>query len=303
MESSNNLKASSTPSLKSRVIIALLIGGLSIALVNIISAEAHLLGLGRLPNNILSAIILSGLVVTGVWLLRRRDGFIPKDIGFERKEKAPRKFLLGVCLILIPLTITILVAFVTGWGGLELNSSSPILKSLAFGLVLTFLTDALPEEVLFRGYIYSNLNLEYNKIKSSIITIVFFALTPVFSMLIQKQLLGYEVSIGGANTITPSYLITLVIFGAFILYLRILTRSVWTSIGFHLIFVFMNQLMGPGPDRLIQFTDQNGEQALQLTLMALLIIVFIGLLIYPRIMKKPIGWKEKLVLKANSKLC
>lgn len=130
-----------------------------------------------------------------------------------------------------------------------------------------------------------------------------FLFEPVLSMLVQKQLLGYEVSIGGADAITPSYLITLVLFGALILYIRILTRSVWTGIGFHFIFVFMNQLMGPNPDRLIQFTDLKGEQALQLTLIALLIIVFVGLLIYPRIMKKPIGWREKLVLKASPKPC
>ncbi|MCE7990971.1 MAG: CPBP family intramembrane metalloprotease [Roseivirga sp.] len=286
---------SQNKSLKSNIIIALLIGALAVVFVNILGTEAYTLGIDGWTNQAIKGVLLSGIVVAGIWLLRKRNGFAPRDIGHETRPKAAKKFLLGMALILVPLTITITVAFITGWGGLKINSSGPVLSAMLFAFVLTFLTDALPEELLFRGYIYTNLNTRFTKVKSSLITIVLFALIPVVSMLIQKQLLGYEVLIGGANTITPSYIITLIFFGAFVLYLRILTRSLWTGVGFHLVFVFMNQLMGPSEGNLLQFTSVEGEQPLQLTLMGLILAIFIALLIYPRLTKQPIGWGEKLI--------
>ncbi|GAB5526287.1 MAG: hypothetical protein Roseis2KO_41590 [Roseivirga sp.] len=294
MENSNNTNQPVHKSLKTSMIIALLIGALAVVTVNIFGIEAHSLGIDRWTNQAIQGILLSGIVVTGIWLLRKRDNFTPGDIGHQTRPKAAKKFLLGMALIIVPLSITITMAFITGWGGLKINSSGPVLSTMLFAFVLTFLTDALPEELLFRGYIYTNLNRRYSKIKSSLITILLFSCLPVVSMLIQKQLLGYEVSIGGANTITPSYIITLIFFGAFVIYLRILTRSLWTGVGFHLVFVFMNQLMGPSESNLLQFTSVEGEQALQLTLMGLILTIFIGLLIYPRLTKQPIGWKERL---------
>lgn len=295
MENSNNTNQAAHKSLKSSIVIALLIGALAVVLTNILGIEAQALGIDRWANQAIKGILLSGIVVAGIWLLRKRDGFTPRDIGHETKPKAAKKFLLGMALIIVPLIITLVVAFITGWGGLKINGSGQVLSAMLFAFVLTFLTDALPEELLFRGYIYTNLNRKYSKIRSSLITILLFSCLPVVSMLIQKQLLGYEVSIGGASTITPSYIITLIFFGAFVLYLRILTRSLWTGAGFHLVFVFMNQLMGPSESNLLQFTSVEGEQALQFTLMGLILAIFIGLLIYPRLTKQPIGWKERLV--------
>lgn len=294
MENSNNTNRSTTRNLKRGITIALLTGTFTIVLINIIGIELGQRGIQLWANQALKGILLSGIVVAAVWLLRKRDGFVPKDIGHETKQKAFKKFLLGISLILIPLAITIAIAMISGWGGLQINSSGPVISAMLFSFVLTFLTDALPEELLFRGYIYTNLNTKYNKIKSSMITIALFASLPAVSMLIQKELLGYEVLIGGANTITTSYIITLIFFGAFILYLRILTGSLWTGVGFHLVFVFMNQLMGPSEGNMFQFTSMEGEQYLQFTLMGLVLTVFIGLLIYPRIKKQPIGWKEIL---------
>lgn len=282
--------------LKSSILYALVIGILAIVLVNIIGIELESSGIPIRINQALKGLMLSGVVVAGVWLLRKREDFIPEDIGHEIPQKAIQKFLLGMGFIAVPLTLTIIIAFITGWGGLQVNSTPEVFSTMLFAFLLTFLTDALPEELLFRGYIYTNLNTRFNKVQSGLLTLLPFVMLPVVSMLIQKQLLGYEVSIGGANTITPSYIITLTFFGAFMQYLRILTQSLWTGVGFHLVFVFMNQLMGPREHNLIQFTSSEGEQALQFTLMGLVLSVFIGLLIYPRLSKTPIGWKERLMI-------
>ncbi len=278
----------------SGITYALLMGALAIVFVNIIGIELENTGIHVWVNRALTGLLISGIVVTGVWLLRKRDGFVPKDIGHETLPKAIKKFALGMGLILVPLILTIIIAFITGWGGLQVNDSSQVVTAMFFAFALTFLTDALPEELLFRGYIYTRLNTRYNKIKSSLFTLLPFVMLPVVSMLIQKQLLGYEVSIGGANTITPSYLITLLFFGAFMMYLRILTRSLWTGVGFHLIFVFMNQLMGPGEHNLLQFTSSEGEQYLSFTLLGLILIIFILLLLYPKLSKQSLGWRERL---------
>jgi membrane protease YdiL (CAAX protease family) len=276
-----------------RIVLALLLIGLGVVAVNILSIEAQRMGINGLLNNGLKAFLFSSLVVTGLWFLRKKNRFDSGNIGFEKPRVAIKHFLFGISLIMVPLLITIILSMMMGWGGLKINVTASILESLAWIALFTFLTDALPEEIIFRGYIYANLNLKYHKLKAALITTFVFALMPVFSMLVQNQLLGYPVNIGGANTVTVGYTITLLLFGAFMIYLRILSGSVWTSIGFHLVFVFMNQLMGPGDSQLIQFTDTEGEQAMQITLVSLIILTFAILLIWPRLTKSSLGWNEK----------
>jgi len=154
-------------------------------------------------------------------------------------------------------------------------------------------TDGLPEELLFRGMLYSNLNVRYSKLKSSAIAVLLFTLFPFVIVGIQK-LMGNGVFIGATDRITPSFVITMLFFGSFMQYLRILTNSVWTSVGFHTLFVFMNVLIGTEPNNLIQFSNMQRETPMQVTLISLVVLTFIWLLAYPRITKRPIDWKTKI---------
>ena len=50
--------------------------------------------------------------------------------------------------------------------------------------------------------------------------------------------------------------------------------------------------MGPEPSNLIQFSNFTNERPLQIVFVTSLLIVFIVLLLYPRISKQPIGWNK-----------
>ena len=241
----------------------------------------------------LQAIIMSGIVVTGVWYIRHRyiHG-MPKSIGIGNLKNALLKTLLGIGLLLLPLFLTISSVFLFGGVDVNINFSSSTFINLLIGIGTVFLFEALPEELLFRGFIYSTLNAKFKRWFSALITIGLFVLLPIVLYPIQKYILGMETQIGNSSTLTISYIIIMLFFGAFVQYLRILTNSIWTGIGFHLMFVYFNRIMGPEPSNLIQFSNFTNERPLQIVFVTSLLIVFIVLLLYPRISKQPIGWNK-----------
>lgn len=242
----------------------------------------------------LQAIVMAGLVVTIVWLLRTRlDKGTPKSIGVGNLWQAFSKFILGMSLIVLPVVLTIGFTMLFGWGTVTINADESIVIPIIIGVGTVFLFEALPEELLFRGYIYSNLNIRYKRWLSGLMTIGLFVLLPVILVPLQKYLLGMEISVGGSTSITVSYIITMLFFGAFVQYLRILTNSIWTGIGFHLVFVYINRLMGVEPTRLIQFSDFTSEVPAQITFVSALAATFVILLLYPRLTKRKIGWGQR----------
>lgn len=232
-------------------------------------------------------------MVIGIWLIKKYYPINDPEIGLRNPKLALKTFGFGVGLILIPLIITLLLTAVFDWGSISINTSGPFLYTFLVAFIATMFTDGLPEELLFRGMLYSNLNVRYSKLKSSAIAVLLFTLFPFVIVGIQK-LMGNGVFIGATDRITPSFVITMLFFGSFMQYLRILTNSVWTSVGFHTLFVFMNVLIGTEPNNLIQFSNMQRETPMQVTLISLVVLTFIWLLAYPRITKRPIDWKTKI---------
>jgi uncharacterized protein len=161
------------------------------------------------------------------------------------------------------------------------------------GVLTVFLFEALPEELVFRGYIFSTLNVRFRKWKAALISIFSFVLLPVVLVQIQRYILGMEVSVGRTDHIELSYLITMLLFASFIQYLRILTGSIWTGIGFHLVFVYINRMIGTEDYNLIQLSNISSEQPMQIVLICSLLLVFLFVILYPVLTKKKLGWREK----------
>ena len=149
-------------------------------------------------------------------------------------------------------------------------------------MLSVFITDAFPEELVFRGYIFGQLLTKYSKLKSAVFTTVVFVLFPIILFPV-KSIMGPGLTEGLVNNISLGYLGYMILFGAFAMYLRILTNSIWTGIGFHLMFVYMNQLIGLNNYNLIQFSSFTNELNVQLTFGICLILSFILLFIYPKI--------------------
>lgn len=240
---------------------------------------------------LLQAVVMSGLVVTSIVLFRQKlDKGSPKSIGMGAFRNSSLKFLLGIGIIAIPIILSLLVTVVLGWGKVQLNTGDGFLTVFLLGALTTFLFEALPEELVFRGYIYSNLNRIYKRWISSLITIALFVFLPIVLVYIQKNLLGMEIYVGGNSQITTTYLITMFFFATFVQYLRIIFKSIWVGIGFHLFFVYINRLIGPSDTSFIQLTEITNETPLQLVFIGAIVAIFLLLLLYPRITGRKIGW-------------
>ncbi|MEP1306984.1 MAG: CPBP family intramembrane glutamic endopeptidase [Balneola sp.] len=245
----------------------------------------------------LQALVLSSLIITSLWVLRNVvDHHLPRSIGIGHLSDGLKKFFLGLGLFLIPITLTITLTVVFGWGNVTFNSIN--LSVLGSGILTVMLFEALPEELIFRGYIYTHLTTDFAKWKASLITVLLFVISPVILVSIQR-LLNINVTIGGASSITLSYILSLIFFGVFVQYLRVLTNSVWTGVGFHLFFVYINRLIGTSSENLIQLSDVTDETPMQIILGISMLAVLAGLFLYPKISKHKLGWKEKTELTAH----
>ena len=282
-----------TSPLSKKIILAWFLGVAGLVLAALLGEYLEKRGASESLRYSSQAILMAGLVFFGIQLMRIKfDKSQRIHIGFGRFQPSVLKFILGLGLITVPIALTIGIMLIFGWGNVNFNFSGVSLSAIAIGMGTVFLFEALPEELLFRGYIYSQLNTKVKRWKSAVFTICLFAILPVAVHIFQTVIFGLNINFGGNSTITPSFLITLIFFGAFTQYLRILTGSIWTSIGFHLIFVYMNQLIGVESTNLIQFTDLTNETPAQITLIVLLLIVFVVLLAYPRLVKRKLGWNK-----------
>lgn len=285
------MKSLATTNLPTRVLLAMVLCIVALTLPLFIAAYAQeAWELDKLQHNMLKAFLVTAFVVLGVWYMRvKLDRGQPRSIGLGNVQQAILRFLLGFGLILIPLLLTLFITTLMGWALVNFNWHSAPVNAILLGMLSVLLTDALPEELIFRGYLFSNLCDKYTKWKSALITTFLFVLFPVILIPLQK-LLGPEYSTGIVSSLSVGYLTYLLFFGIFAIYLRVLTKSIWTGVGFHLMFVFMNQIMGLEPTHLIQFSEITSETPLQITMVVLLSLTFIILLAYPRIKNVKLGW-------------
>lgn len=242
----------------------------------------------------IQAVIMSGLVVPGVWLLRRKLDQRPfaglEMLGFSRSLKG---FGLGSGLILVPTAITMVSIVVFGWAKLTVNPAPGAVAAITIGILNAFFFEALPEELLFRGYIFRNLNGVMRKWTASITTVALFVLLPILLVQIQSHWLGMEIQIGPSDHITTSYLVIMLVFGSFLQYLRVMTGTVWTGIGFHLFFLMANRIMGIKDSSFIVMSDMTASEGpMQAVLIGSVVLCFGALFLAPRFTGRALGWSE-----------
>jgi membrane protease YdiL (CAAX protease family) len=254
-------------------------------------------GAGNIIRTLTQSAVMAGLVLFGiVWMRKRIDQRPLGTMGLVGPRKATTGFLMGAGIIFMPLFLTLLFTGLFGWATIELNLSRSAVLTFLVGFVAVLFFEALPEEILFRGYLYSNLNTAMSKWKASAVTVGLFVLLPSLLVPFQRYILGMEVYVGGASYISPSYIITMILFGVFLQYLRILTASVWMGIGFHLSFVLINRILGPEPSNLIYISDVSNQTPMIITASISVLLILTALLFYPKISGHSLGLKEKVSL-------
>ncbi|MFK4807648.1 lysostaphin resistance A-like protein [Microbacterium sp. ZW CA_36] len=189
----------------------------------------------RVVTSLLIFALAVPMVVAARRLLDRRPW---ATLELQGWAGAWRPFLVGTASFLLPSAIGLSVALLTGW--LQITSVLPpldLVAAVAFTVVTVLLLEAIPEELIFRGYIYRNLSA---------------AMAPIVAVFVQAalfSLLGTSlwVATSGWGVLLERGALFFAM-GAVLGILRVISGSVWNPVGFHLGFQVVAQtlLVHPG---------------------------------------------------------
>lgn len=139
-------------------------------------------------------------------------------------------FLQGFFLWTIPASIGLIICLIFGWVEIQVHTDWKfLLLSMLILFITVFFIEALPEELIFRGYIYRYLNAVFPHWGTIILQTLLFSL--------YAYLIGAMYSVEQVQFI-PGFAIILGLF-------RAISGSVWTSIGFHVAIMTATQILGP----------------------------------------------------------
>lgn len=272
--------------------VAFLVGALSLAAFIGQQAQQSY-GLSSAARGLLQGIVMSGLVVPGIWWLRRRIDRRPlAEVGLEVSGRNLGGLAIGLGFVVVPVASVLGASRLFGWATIAVDTSSSGLWGLAIGLLTVFLFEALPEELAVRGYLYRNLSAVHARWKASILAVLLFITMPILGVAIQHYLLGMEIQVNGASSIQPSYLVIMLVFGSFQQYLRVLSGTIWLGVGFHTAFILINRIMGPRDDQMIRFAEVHAGGPLQLVAMASVGLILVTVFAWPWLARRSLGWRE-----------
>ncbi|RLP81276.1 CPBP family intramembrane metalloprotease [Micromonospora sp. BL4] len=175
---------------------------------------------------VLTTLLVVPLVVAARRLLDRRPW---TGLGLPSLRTGWRHLLLGMACWLVPAALGFALCLGFGWVEISVRTSAAdALRVAALLVVLVFLYEALPEELVFRGYLYRNLATRLP------------AWQAVTGQALLFTLFGFLV---GAAT-SPDRLLLFLVFALLLGAFRAATGDIWAGIGFHLAFQTVAQLFG-----------------------------------------------------------
>jgi len=246
-----------------------------------------------LGRQAIQAVVMSGVVIPLIYLLRRRVDRRPLvGIGLGQFGKATRDFVLTLGIVAGFVVVPLLLIPVAGWGSLSVDLSPDTLGFMAAWLAIAFFFEAFPEEIAVRGYLYRNLSAHATRWFASVVAVVLFAMVPLVVVAVDGWLLGSEISLGGQDRLTLGYVLTIILFGALVQYLRVVTDSVWVCIGFHLGFLKLGRWIGPHDDAFVRIEAEN-PGAVDLALQISLLVGLLAILALPWLAGRWVGWRQR----------
>ena len=240
---------------------------------------------------------MSGFVVPGILVLRRVGDRRPiRGLGFKSTASGWLAFVSGLGLVFVLAGAALIFGVLIGeLQVIGTHVSVALLLSLLAEIVIAFFYEVFPEELAFRGYLYSTLNTYLARWSALLVQVGLFVMAALTAVTLQ-QVLGLEARLGSSTGgITADYIILLTGFGLVLQLCRLVTGSLWTSIGFHLGFLALNpNIIGPNEQALIQVAET-------VPLTREFLVFFLGpivvgsllLLIVPYIRRRPVGWRER----------
>lgn len=141
-----------------------------------------------------------------------------------------RSFGLGFILWLVPAAIGLIVCLMAGWVEITPHTNlANLLVSVLILMATVFLIEALPEELIFRGYLYRTVQTLYPHWATVLAQVLLFTL--------------FGFAVGAIYSIEQ--LMFLPGFAFILGYIRAVSGNVWTTIGFHTAIMTVTQILNP----------------------------------------------------------
>lgn len=227
-------------------------------------------------GHVVNAVLATVLTVPAIVLARRSLDKRPlAGLGLPSLRTGWRSFLIGMGCYLIPAGIGLGVALILGWVEISLTTSLTDLMALLIGLVaLVFLYEALPEELVFRGYIYRNLTTSFPR------------WIAVGGQALLFALWGVAIGAGPAVGRVVFFFVVAGVIGM----IRAITGDIWACVGFHLAFQTVQQLFGGGwaSDAFAVSSPQTLEQVV-----LGIIPLSLAILILEIVVRKDTDWRAR----------
>jgi uncharacterized protein len=175
------------------------------------------------------AVLTSALVVPLILLSRRYLDRRPwEGLRLTSLRAGWRWLLFGMVFWLVAAGLGLAVILALGWTRISFGApGAGILLLVLYLPLLVFLYEALPEELIFRGYFYRNLSARYARWISVPAQAALFTL--------------WGTAIGAAGSVDR--VILFFTFSIVLGILRVISGNLWATIGFHLAFQWVTQFV------------------------------------------------------------
>lgn len=229
-------------------------------------------GLSRQIGMLLQGVIFTGLTLTVLYLLKRKNPDVLKKIGL-RGVHSPSKLIIGMALPFILLISGISTAYLMGGiENLRLNISASVISAIFINTVTAFMYEAFPEEVFIRGLIFEELQKKFRFIISLVLQPFIFICVP--TVVIAFESIVFDTPLA----LTIGYFILLYTFGIALQLYRKYTGTLWMGIIFHVVYLEVTRYISMGgqynPDvALLEFDEViGGFMSLYLSFLLILVL-------------------------------
>lgn len=194
------------------------------------------------------AVVVLGLAVLLVAIARRAlDRRSWAGLWGTGQHGGWRAFVIGVVSWLVPGAVAIALAVSQDRIAIALDGSAgTLIRAVALLIVLVLVIEAVPEELVFRGYLYRNLAAAVPPWLAVVFQAVLFA---AFGAAIWTYTAGWDVALGQV----PMFLGLGVSLGV----VRVATGNLWGSIGFYLAYLVTSQLLLGGDPVTLTAGDED----------------------------------------------
>jgi len=244
----------------------------------------------RIAIQLILAVVTTGIAIPLIYVLRQYADKRPwSGLGLSSPPSGLPYLILGVGLLAGSALLALVVGEAIGWlRVVELRLPVETLLVILINIPIAFFYEAFPEEVVFRGYLFRNLNTKFSRWLALLFQVVLFVLAPIALTAVMVA-----AGIGTWDLITLEYVINLIAFGTVLQLCRIYSGNLWMCIGFHIAWLEMvRYVIVPGSYAIIEveYLSPYGYLLLSLgsTILAILIVLTGAYL-----RRKTVSWNER----------